>query len=478
MKNGSRALIFISPTVWILLLAACTPVNGPKNPNTEKVDRVFYAYNFTNTTGNPLDAYYPVNTILLAENERCLVYGELNSAVSVSAARAIAAEYAGSIYPKITGVFGGYEDALKTNKLILLLLDIKDGSSSTEYIAGYFDPKDLLISSENNPRPNQAAMLYLDTNPGKPGDGVFYSTIAHELQHLINFSRHYKTGLQETWINEGLSAAAEYIYAGSHIASKITYFNNDPQGTIAEGNNFYFWMDDGRVLDEYATVYLFFQWLRIQAAQGEADGKAIFTAIEDSTYSDYQAVLGAAQKYIDTAMTWEGLLSSWLLANYVNAGSGLLGYKDEIKGVIKKDLYVKPLTGRPSKMLSPGEGVFSPLTGMEFSLPETDDTNAHIVYRGIGKKGELSSASPFTGQRLLTLNGNTDNAGGSAQEKGMLTGAEDLPATTEEQIAGKRSFTNDGPAPVDGGIFLRNRDQNFNWNAETSRMLFDPANDP
>jgi hypothetical protein len=57
-------------------------------------------------------------------------------------------------------------------------------------------------------------------------------------------------------------SAAEYVYGGES-GGRITYFNRDPSGTIARGNNFFYWNDDGDtwdndVLADYATAYLFF----------------------------------------------------------------------------------------------------------------------------------------------------------------------------------------------------------------------------
>ena len=61
---------------------------------------------------------------------------------------------------------------------------------------------------------------------------------------------------QDTWINEGLSSAAEYVYKGSHITDKINYYNADPNTYIAQGLNFLTWLN---YYENYSTVYLFFQ---------------------------------------------------------------------------------------------------------------------------------------------------------------------------------------------------------------------------
>ena len=59
-------------------------------------------------------------------------------------------------------------------------------------------------------------MLYMDCNPGNPAATTFNLTMAHELQHLVNFNQKVfvqgSPAGQDTWINEGLSNAAEYVY--------------------------------------------------------------------------------------------------------------------------------------------------------------------------------------------------------------------------------------------------------------------------
>jgi hypothetical protein len=73
----------------------------------------------------------------------------------------------------------------------------------------------------------------------------------------------------DTWINEGLSTAAEYVYAGDP-AGRVRYYNDDPLGTIQIGNNFFYWggIWDSDILADYTTAYLFFQWLRMHSSNG------------------------------------------------------------------------------------------------------------------------------------------------------------------------------------------------------------------
>jgi hypothetical protein len=441
-----RILLYICVLVLLFsILGSCdSPVNpGISSPplsggdTDKKEQRTFKAIN--DVTGGIDD----VTAVWLAENEACIVYGEEKALISVSTAEAIAREYAENIAPNITGTFGEYQVDSNGEKLILLLLDIIDTYNppqNSAYIAGYFAAKDIFPADKLKDS-NHAAMLYIDIKPGSPSKPDFYLTIAHELQHLINFSSRYKKKnpdlsavktqndldnliasiQQDVWVDEGLSSMAEYIYnratgknqAGKgHIQEKIDFYNNAAawaqkgQSNIVRGNNFFTWGENNSyIYDDYTTVYLFFQWLRIHAT----NERSIFRAIAGSDHTDYRAVTTAARQYIPGLMAsdagsekdWEQLLETWLAANYVNAANGFLGYNGEIR------LTPVTLTAK-TVSLYPGEGVYSNLGGGIFSWPS--NTPEHIRYTGMNTAGQLERVTAAntsgTGTRLLTFNAN------------------------------------------------------------------------
>jgi hypothetical protein len=420
---------------------------------------------------------YTVNAVRLAENESCIVYGERDANISVATAEVIAKRVKDHIEPLMKEVFGDFRQNLKirefitSDKLVLLLLDIKDSyepKKNPSYIAGYFHAKDLnsrQVSSDSNLTP----MIYMDVNPGEPEkeDGEFFNTIAHELQHLINYSiRIVKANLtdsyaalQETWIDEGLASAAEYLYNGQHVQDKIKYFNSDSGNVFARGNNFLTW--DSEYID-YCTIYLFFQWLRIQADKvsgGSANpaykGWEIYQDIINSDYRDYRAVTEAARNHFNDAefANWETLLSRWLLANHVNASDGFLGYYKEIV------TQVRTIVGITNISLAPGGGVFSYLNG-GFDVPPYSPSSAHIRYIRVSENGIPNPSTDFFGKGwLLTFNANTQSLSlgnetptawaervRNVSETGYLTGGMpwtsslDIPRTTEAP---------QGPFPID-----------------------------
>jgi hypothetical protein len=263
-------------------------------------------------------------------------------------------------------------------------------------------------------------MLFMDINPLVAGSSDFYETIAHEFQHLINFSNTYlKTGAsQDLWINEGLSAAAEYVYSETIDQSRVNWFKDgsNTQSRIVYGNNFFVWNGyweknvPSSILDNYATVYLFFQWLRIHAS----NGTGIYKEILESDYRDYQAVTTAASLRIDSSVsTWQGLFETWLLANIYGTQTGLYGYKGSIA---VKMPYFKT-TNNQKHSLDPGEAVLSLMPGvngttvLEGTFTPSTGSGLNIRYRGIGNTGIIDTTPPYTGEYSLVFNANVSYEG-------------------------------------------------------------------
>jgi hypothetical protein len=415
MKKPAVALILGA----VFFMVSC-PQAAVQNPYEGLEPGTFYAQNLKTWK------YYTVDAVLLAEGDNCVVWAERSARVSVAAGIAIAGEYDNSIHDIIVRTFGSEEimesaDVDKDGKLTLLLLDIKDGfNGSGPYTAGYFDSRNLYSSTPSN-LSNERNMIYVDTYPSKLLSKGSYVTIAHELQHCINYASRSSAGKRpmDIWIDEGLSTAAEQIYLGRHNDEKISQFSFSE--TIQQGNNFFVWgNEDGNILDEYSTVYLFFQWLRIQSG-----GTGIYRTIIDSEHYDYRAVTGAISGTFAEGLgsaSWETTLSSWLAANYINSPEGIYGYHGEIP-----ELRVWAI-GKQTKDLLPGEGVYSIAGGSASgSLPDSGGPN--IKYAGLRKavtspaplqESSLSLHVLYPKGRLLTFNSNKNRGGG--KEKGILTG--------------------------------------------------------
>jgi hypothetical protein len=360
--------------------------------------------------------WYRVTTgPVYTEGTYCKIYVEekFQKLITKSAASAIAAEYDNTIYPLMTNMFGSVSDVNTDGKVTILILDIKDGwTASGGYIAGYFDSTNEW-STDTNPHSNAQEMLYMDCSPGTASalDSTFCATMAHETQHMINFNQKVfvqNQNQQDTWLNEGLSAAAEYEYNGQQT-DKIAYYNNTSTNAyIGNGLNFLNW---GRysqdTLGYYSTVYLFFQWLRIHGTD------AIYKEILDNPNSDYMAVQEVCTaKTAWSGYLWKDIIRSWFIANLFNAPSGsypnaLYGYKGEIS------LTPRKFTGSTATLF-PGEGVYVAMSGSCSITPSSP-----LDYAGL-TTGTLAvdTGSSHSGNVLLAYNYNGNKYG-----LGYITGA-------------------------------------------------------
>jgi hypothetical protein len=438
VKKISLLSIFVILISSIFVLASCGGefLNPKKLPESE---RKFWAINNVTMT------FYSCHAVRLAESAHSIIYAEKDLSLSAAKAETVAARFESSVYSKITDAFGYPGDVDGNGKIIILLLNIEDDDDRSD-IAGFFYPGDLFPQAFSN----RGEILYINASYDE-NNSALYSTIAHEFQHLINRSRYLATGM-EIWIDEGLSSGAEYIYGDSQ-SDRLSIFKNDPYNTIRWGNNFYVWNGhwekDGRkrsgrsendLLGNYATVYLFFQWLRIHADNGDK----IYKNIIESGYTDYRAVTSAAKEHIPAFSgidleDWDTLIGAWQAANRLRAPSGIYGYKNQISPAF---LWEYPGSGSAS--LDPGEGVYSSIS----SSVSPNETN-NIRYLGLYSGSDPKTDPPYNaGGYLLTFNPNPTVEGST--ESGIVadvspssppalfsaaqSAADPLPSETPEQI--------------------------------------------
>lgn len=253
--------------------------------------------------------------------------------------------------------------------------------------------------------------------------------MSHEFQHLVNFVENYvrESGSpQDTWINEGLSLSAEYLYAGSHSMSRLYTYNADEAGSIALGNNFYVW-DNGDVLADYATAYIFFQWLRIHAD----NGSGIYRDIIASSHNDYQAVENAATSRIpEAASSVDGLIRDWYLALRYRDNSDLYGFGGD--SVLNQLTYHVEDTNESSIDLAPGEGVFN-----RISAPFSPGvTGSSIGYVGLGDDSSVRDEDgdgEYNGTMVLAWNRN-HNTNGAPETASISTSVTD-PGPSSQTLA-------------------------------------------
>jgi hypothetical protein len=397
-----KKLLFWAPVLSCLLALGSCDLSGPReSAGDDGPTRRFWAKDAE-------DNFYQLDAVELVSGAHCIFYVEKANRDKAprSDVESLAEEFDTRIFPLVTENFGNFLDIDNNGKVIFLLLDIRDIPGSG-YTAGYFYTGDMYDTSIRE-YSNMADMLYVDINPGKISNQSLRYNLAHEFQHLVNFSVRQSIGSpQDTWINEGLSTAAEYLYREKHLQDRIDFFNK-PGASIPYGNNFYYWNDgffygDGG-LANYATVYLFFQWLGIHSD----NGREIYKEIINSAYGDYRAVTGAASRRFDPPVPddWEVLLRTWLAANYLNEATGLNGYKGELETKVFDIPPERPYFIKQAENpfpLFPGEAVYSALSG------DTACAAAgNIRYAGLKNNSPVDTDGTCSGGwKLLTYNVNT-----------------------------------------------------------------------
>ncbi len=197
-------------------------------------------------------------------------------------------------------IFGPPTDIDGNGQVFILLMDVRDdwdSTSSTSFIAGYFDPLD-----QGNGG-NFADIIYLDTNPGATHTLLILEALAHEYQHLIHYGRDAD---EETWVNEGLSELSPVLMGLPH--REYSYYladTNVPMETF-----------DGELAD-YARTGLFFLYSWVQLGTG------FIQDLIGNRANGWPAFQGELYDYSDYSI--DEFTYNWHVANFID-GSGIYGY--------------------------------------------------------------------------------------------------------------------------------------------------------
>ncbi|MCX6121029.1 MAG: T9SS type A sorting domain-containing protein [Ignavibacteriales bacterium] len=218
------------------------------------------------------------------------------------------------IYQTDVDAFGNPPDVDNDPKIIILMMDIKDGYTSggtNGYVEGYFYSFNEIDSeSPGYSTSNFAEIFYLDTNPLDLAttSGLYggLSTLAHEFQHMIHFN-YDRNGNELTFVKEGCSVLAEVncgfpIYPQSYYAAEPNHYLLD-------------WRRDDytAVLNDYSRAARFFVYLRDQVGMG------LFRPLVASASTlTGTAGINAALQSIGAGVQFSDILQNWFIANILN----------------------------------------------------------------------------------------------------------------------------------------------------------------
>jgi hypothetical protein len=219
------------------------------------------------------------------------------------------------IFATDTSAFGNPPDVDLDPRIIILLLNIKDGySGSGGFVEGYFYSFNEVNPSQSGySTSNFAEMFYIDTNPlnlTTPGgltSGI--STLAHEFQHMIHFN--YATLINKkssgdlTFIDEGCSVLAE-VNCGFPIYNPVLYAN-EPNHYLLDWRS----GDMTHVLNDYSRAARFFVYMRDQV------GMSLFkNIVASSLYGVPQ--IDAGFLAIASSLRFADVLKNWFVANILD----------------------------------------------------------------------------------------------------------------------------------------------------------------
>jgi hypothetical protein len=263
----------------------------------------FWARKSDLTTGT--SSFYRVTSLFVAESNNAQVYVETGRDVTTAAVDGLISAFENSIVPIEHVWYTTPSDVDGNGKIIFLLLDIQDGyQPGGAYIAGYFDPynyySDASVNATNSTyHSNQAEMLYLDTYPSDATKISFKATLAHEYQHLLQFSkarRENQSDYEAIWVDEGLAEISSDLTGFGPQTGRANNFrsallNNTPLVTDSSASF---------LLDNYATSYIYFRYL------ADVYGVGGISAIFNESSTGVVGVNRALQS-IDSGLTGTGV---------------------------------------------------------------------------------------------------------------------------------------------------------------------------
>ena len=256
------------------------------------------------------------------------------------------------IYDWVTNIYGSEWGSLASSKysnvisqtdtIDILLTDIDQDNRTSGGVVGYFWSKDNFLTSQYSGS-NERIMFYADsvmfanTSNGDYWQKILYSTLAHELQHMINFYQKnivYTSGC-ETWLNEMMSVSTEDLLTTKleHDGARAVKYTDGTAGASGNTNGRFpifnknnditltNWNQTSDVLNDYSKVSSFGAFLLRNYG-----GAELMHNIMDNNFSDENAIIDAVKTTTGKDVTFVNILQEWGIAvmlssidNLVNA---------------------------------------------------------------------------------------------------------------------------------------------------------------
>ena len=235
-------------------------------------------------------------------------------------AASIAAEFDTRIYPEVRKWMGSeFRPGLdRDNRITLLMHDVGMNASGRDY-GGYFAPADQLPTEHNS---NQREMLFMDIYQFRERTRrTFYSSLAHEFGHLINWFQNGGT-TDQRWLEEGIACFAEWAVYGNVHTIYVDRYLAAPEVSLTYANTPNVYYGGAFML----LLYLYEQYGGAPFIRRIVEEDTLGQqAIENALTQAYQAREGSPR---ETRFAYVFL--NWGLANWLNNNTRAkqLGYQN------------------------------------------------------------------------------------------------------------------------------------------------------
>ncbi|EKD84471.1 MAG: cell wall/surface repeat protein, partial [uncultured bacterium] len=306
-------------------------------PNESEVG--FQVYNFSGDTYE-----YRVGKLvaqgrhchLFIERENAHIYGDRAAAIYAQ----IVDNFDNKVYKTVDSWFGKpvvpADFGLPDDRVYIFLVDIRD-SFGEGYVAGYFDHRDL-----DGLFGNQKPVFFMDIAPGEPGDpddkgNQFYRTLAHELQHMVNFSIQLANGSveQDRWLDEGCSMFGEYVFSGEVGKNRLRWppephfarFLESPAVNLVS-NSKESWFREDLLYRQYGASFAFFTWLVEKYGGGSLSLQQLF--VHELVHSNEKGVAGINKLLASVGTSFNEVFANFIMALHVeDSENPLWGFTDK-----------------------------------------------------------------------------------------------------------------------------------------------------
>ena len=240
--------------------------------------------------------------VLLAITDHAYFWVETSLGYDSDQIAEAAQRFEDEYYPAVVKLYGtewqnGVDDDPRFSVLHL------DGYSDDSEL-GFFNSGDQYPSSVNSSS-NEQEIVYLNMENLRPGEALYFGTLVHELQHLIQW---HGDPNEPVWLSEGLAQFTE-LYTGLETVDTASDYLDDPATPLNT------WIEDAgdEVFAHYGAAYLFVVYFWEQL--GDAAIQSLMRHPADGL-----AGISAVLAETDAELPLDQFVLDWATANYLDDG--------------------------------------------------------------------------------------------------------------------------------------------------------------